>query len=64
MKPLSDDRTISKFRNIVYYITFVSYALSHFSRKTYTNVKVQLKADAGFDPIMMGDDALRCELLS
>ena len=54
MKQISDEKTIQKYRNIVYYITFVSYALSHFSRKTYTNVKVQLKADAGFDPIMMG----------
>jgi sugar phosphate permease len=43
---------LSKYRTIVYSSTFVAYAMSHFSRKCYTNVKVQLKL-LGMDPILL-----------
>lgn len=48
-----DHAAIAKYRNIVYYLTFIGYAMSHFSRKSYTNVKVQLKGSAGIDPILL-----------
>eukprot|EP01041_Mallomonas_annulata_P010554 gene10554-22013_t len=48
-----DQVAIAKYRNIVYYLTFFAYAMSHFSRKSYTNVKVQLKTKAGIDPILL-----------
>ena len=47
-----NEKNLAKYRNVVYYSTFVAYAMSHFSRKCYTNVKVQLKA-LGFDPILL-----------
>jgi len=50
---LSNPATIAKYRNLVYYLTFFAYAMSHFSRKSYTNVKVQLKGKAGVDPILL-----------
>lgn len=53
-KPIDreNERNLAKYRNIVYYSTFVAYAMSHFSRKCYTNVKVELKG-IGFDPILL-----------
>jgi len=48
-----DQVAIAKYRNLVYYLTFFAYAMSHFSRKSYTNVKVQLKGSAGVDPILL-----------
>jgi OPA family glycerol-3-phosphate transporter-like MFS transporter 1/2 len=43
---------LSKYRTLVYSSTFVAYAMSHFSRKCYTNIKVQLKG-IGVDPILL-----------
>jgi sugar phosphate permease len=48
-----NDAKVAHYRNIVYYITFVAYAMSHFSRKSYTNVKVELQKEAGLNPIIM-----------
>lgn len=48
----SKDKLI-KYRNIVYYLTFIAYAMSHFSRKSYTNVKIQMKSQASMDPILL-----------
>ena len=36
------ERVIDRYRNIVFYFTFIAYANSHLSRKCYTNLKVQL----------------------
>ena len=35
------ERVIDRYRNIVFYFTFIAYANSHLSRKCYTNLKVQ-----------------------
>jgi hypothetical protein len=48
-----DEEKLAKYRNVVYYLTFLAYAMSHFSRKSYTNVKVQMKGQAGMDPILL-----------
>lgn len=34
------ERAIDRYRNIVFYFTFIAYANSHLSRKCYTNLKV------------------------
>lgn len=34
------ERVIDRYRNIVFYFTFIAYANSHLSRKCYTNLKV------------------------
>lgn len=36
------ERAIDRYRNIVFYFTFIAYANSHLSRKCYTNLKVSL----------------------
>ena len=43
---------LTRYRRVVYFITFVAYAMSHFSRKSYTNVKKNMK-DGG-----MAEDVL------
>lgn len=48
------ERSLAHWRTVVYCLTFLAYANSHFSRKGYTNVKAQLKEDAGVDPILLG----------
>jgi sugar phosphate permease len=48
-----DAEKLANYRNVVYYLTFLAYAMSHFSRKSYTNVKVQMKGQAGMDPILL-----------
>jgi hypothetical protein len=35
-----NERAIERYRNIVFYFTFIAYANSHLSRKCYTNLKV------------------------
>ena len=50
---MTDEVSVAKYRNIVYFVSFMAYAMSHFSRKSYTNVKVQLKGEAGLDPILL-----------
>jgi sugar phosphate permease len=52
-RPQFNEEKLAKYRNFVYYLTFVAYAMSHFSRKSYTNVKVQMKGEAGMDPILL-----------
>ncbi|KAG5183793.1 major facilitator superfamily domain-containing protein [Tribonema minus] len=42
-----EDPRLKGYRAFVYFMTFVAYAMSHFSRKSYTNVKKQMKTDAG-----------------
>ena len=53
VKNVIDEIGVAKYRNIVYFTTFLAYAMSHFSRKSYTNVKVQLKGEVGLDPILL-----------
>ena len=51
-QPLTSVANAAKCRHwqtVVYGCTFMAYAMSHFSRKSYTNVKAQLREDAGFD---------------
>lgn len=48
-----DEEKIGYYRNVVYFLTFIAYAMSHFSRKSYTNVKVQMKGQSGMDPILL-----------
>lgn len=48
-----DEEKLTKYRNLVYFLTFLAYAMSHYSRKSYTNVKVQMKGQAGMDPILL-----------
>jgi sugar phosphate permease len=48
-----DLQRLTRYRSWVYFVTFVAYANSHFSRKSYTNVKVQLKGSVGLDPILL-----------
>jgi len=45
---------LKKWQILVYTITFVAYAMSHFSRKCYTNVKSNLKEEAGMSKEMLG----------
>ena len=52
-KKVINEEKLLKYRNIVYYLTFIAYGMSHFSRKSYTNVKVQMKGQAGIDPILL-----------
>ena len=35
-----NERAIERYRNFVFYFTFIAYANSHLSRKCYTNLKV------------------------
>lgn len=50
--PAANTKKLAKFRNVVYFSTFIAYAMSHFSRKCYTNVKVELRS-IGVDPILL-----------
>jgi hypothetical protein len=34
------DRLVKHYKNVVFYMTFGAYAMSHFTRKCYTNLKV------------------------
>lgn len=40
-------------RNRVYYFTFIAYGMLHLSRKCYTNLKIKLEQEAGFDAISL-----------
>ena len=44
---LGEDQTaaLAKWQRVVFAITFLNYAMAHFSRKCYTNVKPNLIAD-------------------
>ena len=48
----SSNDILSRGRRLVYASTFVAYAMFHFSRKCYTNIKVELKA-IGINPILL-----------
>lgn len=45
-------RILGHYRNVVYYFTFIGVANSHFTRKCYTNLKIQL-LNVGVDPSLM-----------
>lgn len=42
-----------RYRTRIYICTFISYALLHLNRKSYTNMKIKLQADASFDPTFL-----------
>jgi len=48
----TDEKKLGTWRGIVFFVTFVNYAMSHISRKCYTNVKMDL-VDAGVDKIIL-----------
>jgi len=43
---------LANWRKVVFFVTFVNYAMSHISRKCYTNVKTNL-VEAGVDKIIL-----------
>jgi len=45
---------LSRYQIWVFFVTFISYANSHFSRKSYTQVKTQLKSQAGMSAKFLG----------
>jgi OPA family glycerol-3-phosphate transporter-like MFS transporter 1/2 len=45
-------KKMDSWRGIIFTVTFINYAMSHFSRKCYTNVKTDLVA-AGVDKIIL-----------
>mmetsp|Transcript_6244 Transcript_6244/g.8273 ORF Transcript_6244/g.8273 Transcript_6244/m.8273 type:complete len:479 (-) Transcript_6244:511-1947(-) len=45
---------LARYQAWVFFVTFVAYANSHFSRKSYTQVKTQLESDAGMTPAFLG----------
>jgi sugar phosphate permease len=51
---IGEDQTAAKakWQKLVFLITFLNYAMAHFSRKCYTNVKTDLVA-AGVDKIIL-----------
>jgi len=52
---LTDDARVDRMRKwqqVIFLVTFVNYAMAHFSRKCYTNVKTQLE-DNGVDKIIL-----------
>ena len=61
MNPLSEsllegsaaaEAKMSRWRGVIFMVTFVNYAMAHFSRKCYTNVKTDL-VEAGVDKIIL-----------
>lgn len=48
----ADAAKLAHWQRVVFFITFVNYAMSHFSRKCYTNVKTNL-VHAGVDKIIL-----------
>ena len=51
---IGEDQTAAKakWQKLVFLITFLNYAMAHFSRKCYTNVKTDL-VEAGVDKIIL-----------
>ena len=47
-----DEAKLSSWRKVIFFVTFVNYAMSHISRKCYTNVKTDLVA-SGVDKIIL-----------
>lgn len=45
---------LARYQYWVFFVTFVAYANSHFSRKSYTQVKTQLESDAGMTASFLG----------
>ena len=60
--PSENDNKKAKWQRVVFLVTFVNYAMSHISRKCYTNVKTNLVL-AGVDKIILSqvrEQTLRC----
>lgn len=41
-KPVEDKEKLEKYQKLVFFSTFMNYAMAHWTRKSYTNVKVSL----------------------
>lgn len=52
-RALSEQTTISYYRQKVFGMTFIAYAMSHLLRKSYTTCKVQMTEEAGLDPLIL-----------
>ena len=47
-----NEKKLAAWRAVIFFVTFVNYAMSHISRKCYTNVKMDL-VKAGVDKIIL-----------
>lgn len=50
---LETNAKFHRYKNRVYVYTFLAYGILHLARKCYTNMKIKLEAEAGFDPTFL-----------